>query len=186
MQNKTTVKKSAAKKTTTKSGNNHSSQFESFFVDSLKDMYWAEKHLIKALGKMSKAATSGELSQAFTDHKETTAEHVSRLEQVFELMGKKAQGKRCEAIEGITKEVDSLIEETEDDTFTRDAALIMGGQKAEHYEIATYGSLVQFARTLGRDEVADLLEKTLEEEKEADELLTGLAESSVNEEAIAE
>jgi ferritin-like metal-binding protein YciE len=159
------------------------SMLEDFFHGEIKDIYWAEKHLVRILPKMKKAATSPDLQKAFADHLETTKEHVSRLEQVFELIGHKPQAKKCDAIEGITKEGESIIEETESGTATRDVGLILAGQKAEHYEISTYGGLAQLARTLGHDEVAEILEKTLTEEKEADELLTAIAEDKVNYEA---
>lgn len=159
---------------------------EEFFVDELKDIYWAEKHLVKALGKMAKEATSEDLKTAFEDHRAETEEQVQRLEEVFSLLDKKAQAKKCEAIAGIVKEVEEIISETKDDTFTRDVALIVGGQKVEHYEIATYGSLVQLARTLGKDDVADLLEETLEQEKGADKTLTSIAEGAINQEALSE
>ncbi|MDQ6762779.1 MAG: ferritin-like domain-containing protein [Bacteroidota bacterium] len=157
-----------------------------FFVDELKDIYWAEKHLVKTLPKMKKAATSTELQNAFADHLETTKTHVTRLEQAFEALGKKAQAKKCDAMEGITKEGESIIEETEAGTSTRDVGLILAGQKVEHYEISTYGGLAQLATTLGLTEVADLLSQTLAEEKEADSLLTDIAENSVNYEAAEE
>ena len=110
---------------------------EKFLVDSLKDMYWAEKHLTKALPKLEKAATSEELKQALQDHLTVTEEQVARLEQVFELMGKKAQAKKCDAMEGLSKEADSIVEETEEGTMTRDVAIIIACQKVEHYEIAS-------------------------------------------------
>jgi ferritin-like metal-binding protein YciE len=153
---------------------------EDFFHGEIKDIYWAEKHLVKTLPKMKKAATSPELQKAFAGHLETTKEHVSRLEQVFELLGHKPQAKKCDAIEGITKEGESIIEETETGTATRDVGLILAGQKAEHYEISTYGGLAQLARTLGHNDVAKILEKTLNEEKEADKLLTSIAQEKVN------
>src|SRR5574337_869033 len=144
---------------------------ETFFLNELKDIYWAEKHLVKALTKLAKNATSAELQNAFEDHRRQTEVHMQRLEEVFEMLDEKAKAKKCEAITGITDEAESIIDETEDDTYTRDVALIMAGQKAEHYEIATYGGLVTIARTLGKaQEVIDLLEETLEEEKEADRL----------------
>src|SRR5664279_6432561 len=157
-----------------------------FFHGEIKDIYWAEKHLLKAIPKMSKAATAPELKEAFTNHLEETRGHVERLEQVFELLEEKAQAKKCEAMDGITKEGDSIVEETEAGTSTRDVGLILAGQKVEHYEISTYGGLAQLARNLGRDDVADLLEQTLAEEKEADKLLTAVAEDSVNYEAARE
>jgi ferritin-like metal-binding protein YciE len=154
--------------------------------DSLKDMYWAEKHLLKALPKLSKAATSEELKAALDEHVDVTQEHVSRLEEVFELMGKKAQAKKCEAMEGLTKEAESIVEETEAGTSTRDVGIILAAQKVEHYEIATYGGLAQLAKTMGLSEVHDLLGQTLQEEKETDENLTAIAENDINHQAEEE
>lgn len=159
-------------------------KLDQFLLDCLKDIYWAEKHLVKALGKMQKAATTQELKDAFADHSETTQEHVSRLEQVFEILGKKAQGKKCEAMEGLTKEADSIIEETETGTMTRDVALIIAAQKVEHYEIATYGGLTQLTKTMGLDDISELLGETLAEEKETDQLLTDIAEAHINMDAM--
>jgi ferritin-like metal-binding protein YciE len=156
------------------------------FVDSVKDIYWAEKHLTKALPKMQKAATSEELKEAFETHLAQTEEQVARLEQVFELLEEKAQGKKCDAMEGLVLEAQSIIEDTDEGTSTRDVGLIMAAQKVEHYEIASYGSLAQLARTLGREDISELLEETLAEEKETDELLTGIAESGINFEASTE
>src|SRR5690242_6625857 len=172
-----------SKSRSSKSGD---SMLEDFFIDELKDIYWAEKHLVKTLPKMEKAATTEELKSAFADHLEINKEQVSRLEQVFEKLGKRAVGKKCEAMEGITKEGESIIEETEKGTATRDVGLILAGQKVEHYEIATYGGLVQLAKTLSLNDVAKILEQTLSEEKEADELLTSVAENNVNYEAAEE
>lgn len=155
-------------------------QLEKFFVDQLKDIYWAEKHLTKALPKMQKAATTEELRQAIEEHTAQTEEHVSRLEQVFELLGKKVQAKKCDAMEGLLKEGDSVVEETEDGSMTRDVGVIVSAQKVEHYEIAAYGSLAQLATTMGHEDVANLLNQTLEEEKEADKLLTEIAENNIN------
>ncbi len=157
-----------------------------FFHDEIKDIYWAEKKLVQTLPKLAKAATSDELRNAFTSHLEQTKEHVSRLQEVFGLLGHKPQAKKCEAMEGITEEGASIIEETEVGTSTRDVALILAGQKAEHYEIATYGGLAQIARTLGHKDVAKLLETTLAEEKKADEALSGIAKNSANKEATSE
>ena len=157
-----------------------------FFIDELKDIYWAEKHLVKTLPKMKKAATSSELQAAFADHLEVTKTHVTRLEDAFEALGEKAQAKKCEAMEGITKEGESIIEDTDEGTSTRDVGLILAAQKVEHYEISTYGGLHQLAITLGLEDVADILEQTLEEEKETDEKLTEIAENSVNYEAAEE
>jgi ferritin-like metal-binding protein YciE len=162
------------------------SMLEEFFMDELKDIYWAEKALLKGLQKMAKNATSEDLKNAFMEHRTVTENQVQRLEQVFEMMGKKAQAKKCEAMSGLMEEANSVIEDTEDDTFTRDCALIVSSQKAEHYEIAAYGSLVTIARAMGQSEAADLLQETLDEEKEADQLLTEIAESHINEEALAE
>lgn len=159
---------------------------EKFFHDMLKDIYWAEKALLKALPKMQKKATTEELQQAFADHTAVTREQAQRLEQVFEMMGKKAQAKKCEAMDGLIKEAEEIIENTEDGTMTRDVALIVAAQKVEHYEIATYGGLVQLSRTLGQNEVADLLEQTLQEEKDTDQLLTSIAENDINMEAEME
>ncbi len=155
-------------------------RLEKYIMDSLKDIYWAEKHLLKALPKMSKAATNEVLKNALDDHREVTEQHVSRLEQIFELLGKKAQGKKCEAMEGLIKEGESIIEETEKGTATRDVGIIMAAQKVEHYEIASYGGLVQLTKTMGHNEVADLLAETLAEEKEADVHLTSIAENDIN------
>jgi ferritin-like metal-binding protein YciE len=161
-------------------------QLEKFFVDALKDIYWAEKHLTKALPKMQKAATSEELQQAIEEHLNQTKEHVNRLEQVFEHLGEKAQAKKCDGMEGLTKEGESAIEETEDGTSTRDVGIIVSAQKVEHYEISAYGSLVTLAKTMGQDEIAEILAQTLEEEKETDQILSQIAESSINWEAQSE
>ncbi|MEP6711358.1 MAG: ferritin-like domain-containing protein [Ferruginibacter sp.] len=161
-------------------------RLEEFFVDEIKDIYWAEKHLVKTLPKMQKAATSTELKQAFADHLETTKGHVTRLEEVFGLLGQKVVAKKCDAMEGITKEGASIIEDTDAGTATRDVGLILAAQKVEHYEISTYGGLAQLAKTLGKDDVAAILSTTLNEEKECDELLTGIAENDINYEAEKE
>jgi len=162
------------------------SMLKEFFEDELKDIYWAEKHIVKALTKMQKAATSEQLQQAFIDHQEQSQTHVQRLEEIFEMLGKKAQAKKCDAMAGIIEEGNGIVEETEKGTATRDVGLILAAQKVEHYEIATYGGLAQLAITLGLDDVADILRQTLEEEKQTDELLTQIAESDVNYEAATE
>lgn len=162
------------------------SKLREFFVDELKDIFWAEQKLVKTLPKLQKAATSQELKNAFGSHLEETKTHVQRLEKAFKLLGEKAVAKKCDAMAGITEEGSSVIEDTDAGTSTRDVALVMAGQKAEHYEIATYGGLAQIARTLGQDKVADLLEETLEEEKQADQKLTQIAENGVNYEASEE
>ncbi|MEJ7674561.1 MAG: ferritin-like domain-containing protein [Chitinophagaceae bacterium] len=149
-------------------------------------MYWAEKHLLKALPKMAKAATSDTLRKAFTEHLAATQNHVNRLEKAFGLLGEKVQAKKCEAMAGLTKEGEGIIEDTEKGTVTRDVGLIMAAQKVEHYEIATYGSLAQLAKTLGKNDVANLMVETLEEEREADQLLTNIAENNINVQATTE
>jgi ferritin-like metal-binding protein YciE len=166
--------------------NGRNGKLEEFFHGELKDIYWAEKQLVKTLPKLAKSATSEKLKAAFREHLDVTKEHVDRLEQAFKTLGYSVQARKCEAMAGITKEGGEIIEDTENDTSTRDVALILAGQKAEHYEIATYGGLIQIARNLGHSNVAKLFEKTLTEEKEADKKLTELAESSINQEATAE
>jgi ferritin-like metal-binding protein YciE len=161
-------------------------ELEKFFYDSLKDVYWAEKHLTKAIPKMMKAATNDGLVAALEEHLEVTEGHVERLEQIFEILGKKAQAKKCEAMEGLTKEAETAMEETEDGTATRDVAIVISAQKVEHYEIAAYGGLAQLAKTMGLDEIKELLGQTLQEEKEADEALTSIAESDINMQAEEE
>ncbi|MCF6402132.1 ferritin-like domain-containing protein [Chitinophaga filiformis] len=162
------------------------SKFHQLFLDQLKDMYWAEKALVKALGKMQKAATSEELMDAIAHHQEQTREHVTRLERVFESLGQTPKAKKCPAMEGLIAEGQECIDDTEEDTAVRDAGLIICSQKIEHYEISTYGSLRTLAGRMGHEDAARLLEQTLNEEKETDVLLTQLAESSINEEAAAE
>jgi len=183
---KTTTRKKVNEKSMQSGKGEGNSQLKEFFLDSLKDIYWAEKHLTKALPKMQKAATTTQLQEAIENHLGQTMEQVTRLEQVFELIGEKASAKKCEAMEGLTKEADSIVEETEEGTMTRDAAIILAAQKVEHYEIATYGGLISFARTLGYDEAADILQSTLDEEKETDQSLTGIAENNINWEAEQE
>ena len=155
------------------------------FEDSLKDIYWAEKALVKALPKMTKNATSPELVNALTEHLDVTKQQVSRLEEIFSMLGKPARAKKCEAMEGLLKEGEGIMEETEVGV-VRDAGIIAAGQKVEHYEIATYGTLCAFAKILGEDEVAELLQQSLAEEKDADTTLTQVAETSVNIDAAAE
>ena len=152
------------------------------FLDELRDAYDAEKQLTKALPKLAKAATSPVLREAFESHLEETRGHVERLEQVMEGLGEKVRGKHCDGIEGIIEEGQSVMEEDFDET-TMDACLIAAGQRAEHYEIAAYGTMVAWARAMGHEDAAALLEETLEEEKAADEKLTSLAEAGINQEA---
>lgn len=156
---------------------------EKFFTDQLKDIYYAEQQLTKVLPKMEEAATTEELKEAFSDHLHQTKKQIRRLEKVFEMLGKKAEGKKCEAIEGLAKETDTIIKETQAGSMTRDAALIIAAQKVEHYEIASYGGLVQLALTMGLDEVSDMLDTTLMEEEDTDQLLTDIAEGYINMEA---
>lgn len=157
-----------------------------FFEDQLKDIYYAEQQLIKALEEMKAACTTEELEDAFDNHKKQTERQIKRLEKVFEMIGVKAQGKKCEAMDGLIKEAKSIINETKANTMTRDAALIIAAQKVEHYEIATYGGLVQLALTMKKRRIADLLEKTLNEEEDTDQMLTYIAESHINFEAEEE
>ena len=152
------------------------------FLDELRDSYDAEKQLIKALPKLAKAAENDELRTAFENHLRETQGHVQRLEQVFQSLGEKARGKHCDGIAGIIEEGSSILEEDLEAT-ALDACLIAAGQRAEHYEMAAYGTLVAWARTMGHNEAAGLLEQTLDEEKAADEKLTRIAESGVNQEA---
>jgi len=154
------------------------------FIDELRDSYDAEKQLLKALPKLAKAATSPQLRQAFETHLEETRGHVERLEQVFEILDEKVRGKHCDGIEGIIEEGKSVMEEDfEDDAM--DACLIAAGQRAEHYEMAAYGTLVAWAQAMGHTEAARLLQQTLNEEKAADKKLSGLAEGGVNRRAAA-
>ena len=152
---------------------------QDLFEDTLRDIYYAEKAILKALPKMAKKASSESLSAAFEEHREQTEGQIERLEKVFELIGKSARGKKCEAIEGLTKEADEIIKEAESDT-VRDAGMLAAAQAVEHYEISRYGTLKAWAEKLGMDEAAGLLDETLQEEKETDEKLTELAESEIN------
>ncbi len=163
-----------------------SSKFREFFIDQLKDIYWAEQALAKALPKMMEAATSQKLAKAFEKHTKETEGQIRTLEQVFELMGEKAEGKKCEAMDGLIKEAEEIIKDTEKDSYTRDAGLVLAGQKTEHYEIATYGTLVVFAKQMGETEVAKLLQKILDEEEKTDISLTMVSEGEVNENAVQE
>ena len=154
------------------------------FLDELRDTYDAEKQLTKALPKMAKASTSQELRAAFEAHLEETRGHVDRLEQVFQSLDEKARGKHCEGIAGIIDEGKAIMEEDFDDA-TMDACLIAAGQRAEHYEMAAYGTLIAWARGMGHTDAERLLQETLDEEKAADEKLTDLAEAEINETAFA-
>jgi ferritin-like metal-binding protein YciE len=157
------------------------STLNELFVEELRDLYDAEKQLTKALPKMAKAASSDKLRAAFEEHLQQTEGHVERLEQIFEALGEKATGKKCAAMAGLVKEGDEIASETEPPV--RDAGLIAAAQKVEHYEIAGYGAARTHAELLGQEDAVELLEETLEEEKETDAKLTELAESTANEEA---
>ncbi len=159
------------------------SALNELFIDELKDIYWAEKHLTKALPKMAKAATSSELRTAIENHLSETENHVSRLEQVVSSIGEKAVAVKCEAMAGLIKEGDEIVSETDKGTITRDVGIISAAQKVEHYEIASYGTLKTLASVLGYDEAAELLDATLQEEKNADNKLTGIAEGNINQSA---
>jgi ferritin-like metal-binding protein YciE len=157
---------------------------EDMFHALLQDVYFAEKQLTKALPKMAKEADDSELKKAFTDHLKETEGHIERLEKAFDMIDKPARGKKCEAIIGIIEEGKEVIEEADDEQIL-DAGLIASGQAAEHYEIARYGTLCAWAKLLGKPQIARLLHETLEEEKNADELLTKIAEKSVNQHALS-
>jgi ferritin-like metal-binding protein YciE len=157
---------------------------EDLFYDTLKDIYYAERKILKALPKMHRAAQSNELKMAFEKHLQETEMQVERLHQVFELCGKRAQGKTCDAIEGIVSEGESIMEEYKDSN-ALDAGLISAAQAVEHYEITRYGTLHRWATELGMEQAAELLRATLEEERTTDESLTQLAESSVNAQAMS-
>jgi ferritin-like metal-binding protein YciE len=152
------------------------------FIDELRDVYDAEKQLTKALPKMAKAATSDRLRMAFEEHLEQTRGHVDRIEQILTGLDEKIRGKHCDGIAGIIDEGKSTMDEDFDD-MTMDACLVASGQRAEHYEMAAYGTLIAWANAMGHDDAADLLKQTLEEEKAADQKLTELAEGGINQEA---
>jgi ferritin-like metal-binding protein YciE len=175
--------KASSKSSGKKSSSSTAEGLRDLFEDELKDIYWAEKALTRAIPKMIKNASSQELIDALEEHLEVTQGHVERCEQAFEQLGKAARAKKCEAMEGLVKEAEEIMESTEEGV-VRDAGIISAGQKVEHYEIASYGTLCAFARVLGEDAIAELLEQTLNEEKEADEKLSQIAESSINMEAF--
>jgi ferritin-like metal-binding protein YciE len=155
---------------------------EELFLDELKDLYSAEKQITKSLPKMAKAATSPDLRKAFETHLEETKGHVDRLEKAFQILGKPTRGKMCHGMEGVLEEGAEVLEETEKGD-VRDAALISAAQRVEHYEIAAYGSVREYATLLGQDDIAELLEETLNEEKAADQKL-GIVAKSVNSQAL--
>ncbi len=182
---KTTATKKKTKKKSSENEPIERSLLLELFEDELKDIYWAEKALTKALPKMAKNASSAELVEAIENHLEETEEQVQKLEKVFELLGKKAVAKKCEAMAGLVKEGEEIIKDTEKGP-QRDAGIISAAQKVEHYEIASYGTLKAFAQTLGLEDAALILEEILEEEKNADQTLTEVAETTINVEALEE
>jgi ferritin-like metal-binding protein YciE len=155
------------------------------FIEELRDMYDAEKQLTKALPKLAKAASNPQLQEAFETHLEETQGQISRLEQVFQSLDEKVRGKHCDGMTGIIEEGKAILEEDFDET-TLDACLIAAAQRAEHYEMAAYGTLVAWAQAMGHTEAAELLQETLDEEKAADEKLTSLAEGGINQSAADE
>jgi len=163
--------------------NNHHTELKKFFISALQDIYYAENAIENSLAKIKHKATTEELQEALEDHELVTRKQILRLEKAFKHLGEEAKKKKCDAIDGILKEVDEMVKNTEDGSMTRDVAIIIGAQKVEHYEIATYGGLVQIALTLGHEKVVGLLETTLDEEEETDYLLTEIAEEHVNFEA---
>jgi ferritin-like metal-binding protein YciE len=178
------VKAATPKKSAT-AGNGRSqshNDLDKIFKDTLKDIYWAEKHLAKALKKMSKNATNSELAEAFTTHQVQTEAQITKLDEAFGMLGMKPQAKKCAAMEGLLEEANEHIEEYEKGAGL-DAALIVGAQKVEHYEIAAYGSLRTFAEALGYDDCATIFEEIKEQEEETDDLLTDIA-MNVNREAV--
>jgi ferritin-like metal-binding protein YciE len=160
----------------------HLQDLQDLYVEELRDIYNAEKQLVKALPKMAKAASHDQLRSAFTEHLEQTKGHVERLEQIFDKLGKRAGGKTCKAMQGIVEEGKETMEEDAEPE-VMDAALIAAAQRAEHYEIAAYGTVRSYAKLLGDNEAAKLLQSTLDEETQTDKKLTKLAESSINLEA---
>jgi ferritin-like metal-binding protein YciE len=162
------------------------SALNELFIDELKDIYWAEKHLTTALPKMAKATTTDELRTAIENHLSETENHVRRLEHVFDIIGERAVTKKCEAMVGLIKEGEEIVLETEKGSNTRDAGIISAGQKIEHYEIATYGTLKTMASVLGYNEAAEILNVTLQEEKKANDMLTQIAENGINQTAKRE
>ncbi len=160
--------------------------FHDFFVDQIKDIYWAEKHLKKGLEKMRRSATSPKLAAAFEKHYGDGDKQIAVLEEIFALLGEKPETKRCEAMAGLLEEADGMVTDTKRNSFVRDAGLILAAQKVEHYEIATYGTLCALAEYLPEKKIKRLIERTLAEEKKTDQLLTKLAEDFVNEYAAVE
>lgn len=197
METKTPAKKTASKTTASKTAAKTSSkstaktpakksaakELKDLFEDSLKDIYWAEKALVKALPTMMKNATDEKLKTSIENHLAETENQVARLEECFKALGKKAQAKKCDAMQGLLDEAKSIIEETEPGT-VRDAGIIAAAQKVEHYEIATYGTLAAFAKVLQEEDCLKYLLETLDEEKKCDELLTKVADTNLNSKAM--
>lgn len=175
--------KKASSKSSAKGGSSASEDLEKVMKEGLKDIYYAEKQLAKALNKMAKGAENAELKQGFETHREETLTQIEKLEQVFEMLGMRAAGKKCPAMDGLIEEGSEALEEY-DKGPARDAALIMSAQKVEHYEIASYGSLRTFAEVLGYSDCAQIFEEILEQESATDEKLTTVAQT-VNEDAMA-
>lgn len=172
-----TMEKTSSKNDDKTSG---SSPLRQFFIDALKDIYYAETVLTEAMGRFEKASTTEELREAFEDDQAESQKHLKRLERVFQIFDETPAKKTCEGINGIIKEAEEIIKSTPEGSMTRDAALIIAAQKAEHYEIATYGGLVQLALTMGENKAASILERTLEEEENTDQNLTEIAEMFIN------
>lgn len=162
------------------------SKLKQFFIDQLEDLLWAERKLVKTLPKLEDAATSQKLKNAFSKHLSQTQNHVSRLEKVFNIVDEEVDTTKCPAMAGIVDEGEDIIDDTDEGTAQRDVGLIFAAQKAEHYEIATYGGMVTLARTLGYEDAAAILEETLQEEKETDALLSDIAENDINYRASTE
>lgn len=186
MPTQTKTSSTSTSSSSSKSSMAKDSKLQEFFIDQLQDIYWAERKLVKTLPKLEEAATSQQLKQAFASHLKETEEHVSRLENVFEIIGEEPKAVKCHAMAGIVDEGEDIIDETDDGSSQRDVGLIFAGQKAEHYEIATYGGLIQLAKTLGYNDAAGVMGETLAEEKAADAKLTQIAEANVNQRASKE
>ncbi len=161
-------------------------EFKEFFVDNLKDIYWAEQHLTDALQELKEAATSPDVEAAFEKHTHETERHIQLVEQVFEALGEEPKAKKCPAMEGLIKEAREIIKDTDKNSFIRDAGLILAAQKVEHYEIATYGTLRIFAGFLEDDNIERLLSQILQNEKDTDVSLTVIAEDFINAKAAME
>jgi ferritin-like metal-binding protein YciE len=166
--------------------NDDATLLKELFIDELRDIYWAEKYLTKAMPRLLKAATSPQLTHAFEQHLMQTLEQITRIELAFEMLEMHPRARKCEAMEGLVKECQQMLQDMPKGSSALDAGLIICAQKIEHYEIAAYGSLVQLAKTMGHKDVADILHITLVEEKETDELLTELAVSGINLDAVHE